>query len=68
VILVLAVAIGVVPLLAILWPRLQPEAGYKLSEREIQRRLQAARTYLTEAQIRQVLTDLETVTSQSRPG
>lgn len=32
----------------------------KLSEREIQRRLQLARTYPTESQIRQVLTDFET--------
>jgi hypothetical protein len=35
-------------------------SGYKLSEREIQRRLQCARTYLTEAQIRQLLADFGT--------
>jgi hypothetical protein len=34
--------------------------GYKINEREIQRRLQAARTYQTEAEIRQALTDFET--------
>lgn len=34
--------------------------GYKLSEREIQRRLQCARTYETEAEIRQALADFET--------
>lgn len=34
--------------------------GYKISEREIQRRIQCARTYLTEAQIRQVLADFGT--------
>lgn len=35
-------------------------SGYKINEREIQRRLQAARTYLAEAQIRQLLTDFRT--------
>jgi hypothetical protein len=33
--------------------------GYKLSDREIQRRVQCARTYKTEAQIRQALADFE---------
>lgn len=34
--------------------------GYKLSEREIQRRLQCARTYETEDQIRHAVADFET--------
>src|SRR5215472_14644692 len=34
--------------------------GYKLSEREIQRRLKCARTYQTEAEIRQALADFKT--------
>lgn len=34
--------------------------GLRLSEREIQRRLQCARTYPTDAQIRQALADFET--------
>lgn len=35
-------------------------AGLKLSDREIQRRLQCARTYPTEAEIRQMLADFKT--------
>jgi len=35
-------------------------AGCKVGEREIQRRLQAAKTYKTEAEIRQALTDFRT--------
>jgi hypothetical protein len=34
--------------------------GYKISEREIQRRLQCGRTYETEAQIRHAVADFET--------
>jgi hypothetical protein len=36
------------------------KAGFKISEREIQRRLQCARTYSTEAQIGHVVADLKT--------
>ena len=35
-------------------------SGYRISEREIQRRLQCGRTYETEAQIRHAVADLET--------
>lgn len=35
-------------------------AGHRLSEREIQRRLQCARTYRTESEIRHAVTDFET--------
>lgn len=40
--------------------------GYKLSAREIQRRMQCARTYRTEGQIRRVLADFETWDELSR--
>jgi hypothetical protein len=43
-------------------------AGFKLSAREIQWRLKAARTYLTEAQIRNVITDFETWFALTQAG
>jgi hypothetical protein len=42
--------------------------GYKIGEQEIQRRLRAARTYETEAQIRELLTDFETWDELARAG
>lgn len=42
--------------------------GYKLTEQEIQRRLRAARTYPTEAQIREALTDFANWDALARAG
>jgi hypothetical protein len=42
--------------------------GYKIGEQEIQRRLRAARTYETEAQIRELLTDFATWDEVARAG
>lgn len=42
--------------------------GYKIGEQEIQRRMRAARTYETEAQIREVLTDFATWDELARAG
>lgn len=42
--------------------------GYKLSAREIQRRIQCARTYQTEDEIRQALADFETWDDLHRAG
>jgi hypothetical protein len=42
--------------------------GYRLSEREVQRRLACARTYPTEAQIRQMLADFGTWDDLHRAG
>jgi len=43
-------------------------AGIKLGEQEIQRRIRCARTYKTEAQIREVLTDFRTWDDLARAG
>ncbi|HZR50055.1 MAG TPA: hypothetical protein VFB06_11105 [Streptosporangiaceae bacterium] len=42
--------------------------GYKLTEQEIQRRLRAARTYPSEAQIREALTDFANWDALARAG
>lgn len=42
--------------------------GYRLTEQEIQRRLRAARTYPTEAQIRELLTDFANWDELARAG
>jgi hypothetical protein len=42
--------------------------GYKFTEQEIQRRMRAARTYATEAQIREALTDFANWDALARAG